>query len=72
MLEVEFVPHRQVTGLLCCSYMLIGHLSKLAFGNEFYSNPFNMVSELGLTGGCGFEPPLRNSHVCSLFACLEV
>ena len=32
MLEVEFVPHRQVTGLLCCLYMWIGHplpLSKL-------------------------------------------
>ena len=47
MLEVVFVPHRQVVGLLLC--ISVGWAPspfELAFGDEFYPSPFIMVSKL--------------------------
>ena len=41
MLEVVFVPHRQVVGLLLC--ISVGWAPspfELAFGDEFYPSPF--------------------------------
>ena len=60
VLEVVFVPHRQVVGLLLC--ISVGWAPspfELAFGDEFYLSPFIMVSEhpgLLFGGDVGFGP----------------
>ena len=60
MLEVVFVSHRQVVGLLLC--ISVGWAPspfELAFGDEFYPSPFIMVSKhpgLLCGGDVGFGP----------------